>query len=95
MDLESQGYGCLLKIHVTPRGSKNAVTGWREDSLCIKLTAPPVEGAANALLIKYIADLLGLRKQDVQLVSGDKSREKTLRISGLSLEDIKTRLKTA
>ena len=86
---------CYLKIHVTPRGSKNMIIGWREDALCVKLTAPPVEGAANAALIKYIAESLGVRKQDIELTSGDKSRDKTLHIVGLSNEDIKLRLKTA
>jgi uncharacterized protein len=86
---------CLLKIHVTPRGSKNSIIGWREDVLCVKLTAPPVEGAANALLIKYVAEALGVKKQDVELTSGEKSREKTLRITGLTIQDIHDRLKFA
>lgn len=82
----------LLKLHVTPRGSKNEVTGWREDVLCVKITAPPVEGAANAAIVKFIADALGIRKSQVDMVSGEKSREKTLRISGLTIEDIRSRL---
>ncbi|MCE5199237.1 MAG: DUF167 domain-containing protein [Armatimonadota bacterium] len=82
----------LLKLHVTPRGSKNEVTGWREDVLCVKITAPPVEGAANAAIVKFIADALGIRKSQVDMVSGEKSREKTLRISGMTIEDIRLRL---
>ena len=83
----------LLKLHVTPRGSKNEITGWRGDVLCLKLTAPPVEGAANAAVVKFIADALGMRKSQVELVSGEKSREKTVKISGLCGEDIRARLK--
>lgn len=86
---------CLLKIHVTPRGSKNIVIGWRDDVLCVKLTAPPVEGAANTLLVKYIAETLGIKKQDIELKSGEKSREKILRIVGLTRQDIEERLKIA
>jgi len=82
----------LLKVHVTPRGSRNEITGWRDDTLCVKITAPPVEGAANSAIIKFIADTLGIRKSQVTLVSGDKSREKTLDISGLSDADIRARL---
>ncbi len=82
----------LLKLHVTPRGSKNEITGWRDDVLCVKITAPPVEGAANAAIAKFIADALGVRKSQVELVSGDKSREKTLRINGLSWDAIRSRL---
>lgn len=82
----------LLKLHVTPRGSRNEVSGWREDTLCVKITAPPVEGAANAAIVKFIADALGIRKSQVELVSGDKSREKTVRVIGLSVSDIRARL---
>ena len=65
----------LLKLHVTPRGSKNEITGWRNDVLCVKLTAPPVEGAANAAVIKFMADALDVRRSQVELISGEKSRE--------------------
>ena len=82
----------LLKLHVTPRGSKNEITGWRGDVLCVKITAPPVEGAANAAIVKFIADVLGVRKSQVELISGEKSREKTLRISGLSDAELRRRV---
>lgn len=74
----------LLKLHVTPRGSRNEISGWRDDTLCVKITAPPVEGAANTAILKFIADSLGIRKSQIELVSGEKSREKTLRITGVS-----------
>ncbi len=83
----------LLKIHVTPRGSRNEVTGWRGQVLSIKITAPPVEGAANAAVVSFVADALGVRKSQVELVSGEKSREKTLRISGLSDVEVRNRVK--
>lgn len=83
----------LLKLHVTPRGSRNEISGWRGDTLCVKITAPPVEGAANAAIVKFVADRLGLRKSQIELVSGDKSREKTLRITGLCDSDIRARLR--
>lgn len=82
----------LLRLHVTPRGSRNEIIGWREGVLYVKITAPPVEGAANAAIVKFVADSLKVRKSQVELVSGDKSREKTLRITGLSEEDIRTRI---
>ena len=82
----------LLKIHVLPRGSKNEVTGHREGAICVKLTAPPVENAANKALIEFIADLLGVRKGQVEIVSGHKSREKTLRISGIGQGEVDARL---
>ena len=83
----------MLKLHVTPRGSRSEITGWRQDTLCVKITAPPVEGAANAAIVKFIADSLGVRKSQVELVSGERSREKTVRITGLTDADVRARLK--
>jgi len=60
--------------------------------LHIKLTAPPVEGAANKAAVEFIAELLGVRKSQVALVSGHTSREKTFEITGLSEEDLRARL---
>jgi len=82
----------LLKLHVTPRGSRNEIIGRRGDSLCVKITAPPVEGAANEAIVKFIAGALGVRRSQVEIVSGEKSREKTLRIVGLAQEEVNTRL---
>ena len=82
----------IIKLHVTPRGSKNEITGWRGDVLCVKITAPPVEGAANEAVVRFMADVLGVRKSQVELVSGHKSREKTLRITGLSQAGVAARL---
>jgi uncharacterized protein (TIGR00251 family) len=82
----------LLKVHITPRGSKNEITGWRGEVLCVKVTAPPVEGAANAAVLDFLADALGIRKSQVALVKGEKSREKMLRITGLTEDEVRTRL---
>jgi len=83
----------LLKVHITPRGAKNEITGWRGDVLYIKVTAPPVEGTANAAVLDFLADVLGIRKSQVALVKGEKSREKMFRITGLTEDEIRTRLR--
>jgi uncharacterized protein len=82
----------LLKLHVTPRASRSEITGWRGDALCVKITAPPVEGAANEAIPKLLADALGLRKSQIELVSGGKSREKTVKVTGVSESDLRARL---
>ncbi len=82
----------LLKLHITPRGSRNEITGRRGDVLCVKITAPPVEGAANEAVVKFIAGALGVRKSQVEIVSGEKSREKTVRIAGMSDGEVKAKL---
>ncbi|MFO7946654.1 MAG: DUF167 domain-containing protein [Armatimonadota bacterium] len=71
-----------LAIRVTPNAPKNQVLGWRNRRLAIKVTAVPVEGAANEALCDYLADLLDIRTSDIQIVSGETAREKTVRIQG-------------
>jgi uncharacterized protein (TIGR00251 family) len=81
-----------LRVHVTPRGSRNQIVGWKDGVLCVKITAPPVEGAANAAVVKFIADSLGVAKSRVRRVSGETSREKSLAIEGLGDEDVRGKL---
>ncbi len=83
----------ILKIHVIPRSSKNEIIGWRNDILCIKITAPPVDGAANSAIIKFLADALKIRRSQLELVSGEKSREKSIRIAGLTGSEVRSILK--
>lgn len=77
-----------LKVHVNPRGSRNQITGWEDGVLSVKLTAPPVEGAANKACVEFLSEQLGVRKSQVTLVSGEKSREKVLEVIGLSQTDL-------
>jgi hypothetical protein len=81
-----------LRVHVNPRSSRNQVTGWHDGILSVKLTAPPVEGAANKACVEFLANLLGVRKSQVVLISGDKSREKVFEIAGVSQDEISRRL---
>lgn len=80
---EKNGY-IYIHIHVQPRASKNEVVGIHGDSLKVRLTSPPVEGAANSLLVEFMAKKLGIAKSMIEIVSGEKSRHKTLRVEGLS-----------
>lgn len=82
----------ILKVRVNPRSSTNRITGWRGDMLLIKLTAPPVEGAANKACIEFIADQLNIKKSQITLISGVSSREKTFEIEGVSREAINVKL---
>lgn len=82
----------ILKTKVTPRSSRNEITSWRNEILGIKLTAPPIDGAANKSCIKFLADQLGVKKSDITLVSGHTSRDKTFKISGLNHDELNQRL---
>ncbi|TCH96354.1 DUF167 domain-containing protein [Roseococcus sp. SYP-B2431] len=79
--------GVRLAVRLTPRASRDGVDGVVEGPdgrrmLQLRLTAPPVEGAANAALIAFVAKALGLRKSEVAIVSGQKARIKLLELSG-------------
>lgn len=78
-----------LSVRLTPRASSNAVVRYADGVLFLGLTAPPVEGAANAACGAYVADLLGLRPSQVSVSHGHKSRDKTLAITGLSEETVR------
>ena len=75
--------GVILSLLVQPRASKNEIIGAVEGSLKIRLTSPPVEGAANKLCCEFIAKTCGVPKRDVIIVSGEKSRHKRVKVSGL------------
>ena len=75
-----------------PRASRNEVAGWKGRVLCVRLTAPPVEGAANKACVEFLAERLGVKRHQVTLVSGEKSRDKVLAIEGMTQEDLEARL---
>jgi len=83
-----------LSLRVQPRASRNAVVGWTGDTLKIRLTAPPVEGAANAACLAFLADLLDLPQAQLEILQGARSRDKVVRITGLRQEEVYARLKT-
>ena len=77
-----------LRVRVNPLSSRSQVTGWQDGVLHIKLTAPPVEGAANKAAVEFLAKTLGVRKSQVALVSGQTGRDKTFEIAGLTPEEL-------
>lgn len=84
LDLKESPDGITIKVKVQPRASKNAIAGLLGDSLKVSLTSPPVEGAANAACVEFFADLCGVAKSKVTIVSGQKSREKIVRVAGIT-----------
>ena len=70
--------GITFKILVQPRSAKNMIVGLHESALKLKLTAPPVDNAANKLCLKFLAKSLGVSKSQVQIISGHTSRTKQI-----------------
>ena len=84
---ESDG-GVTFAVRVMPRSSRDEIVGVHGDALKVKLTAPPVEGAANLALIEFLAKHLGVRKSAVSILGGDRSRNKIVRVDGIARERI-------
>ncbi|MER3458531.1 MAG: hypothetical protein C4309_07800 [Chloroflexota bacterium] len=84
--------GVTLTVRVIPRASKNEIAGVAEGVLKVRLIAPPVEGAANAALLAFLAGQLGLRGGQVTLLAGWSARQKLVRIVGLSAQEVERRL---
>jgi len=78
-----------VKIKVEPRSSKSGIAGMYGDALKVKLTSPPVDGKANRELVEVLAKAFGVRKSDIEIVSGMNSKNKLVRIVGIdSIADI-------
>ncbi|MBL9201196.1 MAG: DUF167 domain-containing protein [Opitutaceae bacterium] len=86
---------CTLPIKAIPNAPRSAVVGWLGDALKVKVHAPALEGRANDELCEFLADTLGLPRRAVTVAHGDKSRQKLLRIAGLTLDEVKARLSSA
>ena len=82
----------LVALRVQPRASADAVTGEREGAIVIRLKAPPVDGQANAALVRFLARRLGLPAAAVELVRGATGRQKWIRVAGLSAEAVRAAL---
>jgi uncharacterized protein (TIGR00251 family) len=68
--------GIIFKVFVQPRSSKNMIVGLHDDALKIKLTAPPVDNAANKMCIKFLAKRLGVSNSQIEIITGHTSRTK-------------------
>ncbi|WP_432280114.1 DUF167 family protein [Shewanella aestuarii] len=75
----------ILNVYVQPKASRDQVIGIHGDELKVAITAPPVDGKANAHLIKFIAKLFKVAKSDVSLLKGDFGRHKQLQVSAAKL----------
>jgi uncharacterized protein (TIGR00251 family) len=84
-----------IRVFVKPRAGKSRVCGVREGVLEVALAAPPVDGEANAELVKTLARTFGIAKSSVQLVSGERSRTKLLAVTGVTEDVLRQRLDAA
>ncbi len=79
--------GITFQLQVLPRSSRCALAGTQGDCLKIKITAPPLEGRANEECVRFLAATLGVKKAQVNIVRGHKSRKKTVALKGMAKKD--------
>jgi uncharacterized protein (TIGR00251 family) len=89
-DEASAGVTFAVKLH--PRAKKDAITGEVGGTLKVSLTAPPIDGKANEACIEFFAKLLKVPRSSVTIASGQSSRNKVIRVSGLSAEEVRKRI---
>ncbi|HYX53041.1 MAG TPA: DUF167 domain-containing protein [Candidatus Limnocylindrales bacterium] len=90
--LNETAKGVTFAVKVQPRARKNEITGTVGDALKLALTAPPVEGKANQAVIDFFADLFDIPRSSVTIASGETSRNKVIRVSGISAMQVRQRL---
>jgi uncharacterized protein len=85
--------GASFSVKVVPRASRSEVAGVQGEMLRVRLTAPPVEGAANRALVDLLAAVLKVPERDIEIVAGHAGRHKVVRVVGLSPHELEARLR--
>ena len=78
-----------MNVRVIPRARKTEISGERDGALVVRVAAPPVEGAANDALIAFFSDALRVPRRAIQIVSGERGRQKRISIAGVTADDIR------
>ena len=84
--------GAILALKIIPRAGRTMLAGTRDGALLVRLAAAPVEGAANAALLTFLAERLQLPKSRLEIVAGEKSRAKRVKVKGMSAAAVTARL---
>jgi uncharacterized protein len=90
--IQESSSGVTFAVKVHPRAKKNAITGELDNALKLSLTSPPAEGRANQACVEFFAKLLKVPRSSVTIASGQTSRGKVIRVSGLSAEEVRRRI---
>ena len=84
--------GVEVDVRVIPRAKRTEAAGVRDGALLVRLAAPPVDGAANAALLAFLASALGMSPRSIQLVSGARSRRKRVSVAGATVAQVESAL---
>jgi uncharacterized protein (TIGR00251 family) len=92
LTIQQKGHRATFRVRVVPRASRTELAGIMDGALRIRLTAPPVEGAANEALVRFLAKRLGVARYQVEIVAGASGRDKTIAIDDLTAAEVARRL---
>jgi uncharacterized protein (TIGR00251 family) len=90
--VQESAKGIVFAVKVQPRARRNAITGVVGDALKLALTAPPVDGRANQAVVEFLAELFEIPRASVTITSGETSRNKVVRIAGMSKQAMERKL---
>jgi uncharacterized protein (TIGR00251 family) len=90
--LSADSAGVIIRLYIAPRARRDEVQGVHGSALKVRLTAPPVEGAANRALIEFLAGRLGVRRQQIIIMVGQHARDKVVHVSGVTIDQALARL---
>ena len=94
MPISETSAGTLIHLTIQPRASRTEVAGLHGATIRIRLAAPPVDGAANEALVRFLAETLGLPKSAITIKSGLSGKRKTVLVTGQSPDDVSVKLVT-
>lgn len=89
---EDEQRGCTIRLKVVPGSSRSAIAGWLGERLKVRVAAPPEAGKANEAVRRLLAEALGVPPRQVAIIAGESAPEKTVRISGVSADQVAQRL---
>jgi uncharacterized protein (TIGR00251 family) len=89
LQIDEEKGGCVFHVRVQPRGRRNEIAGLHGGALKMRVTAPPVEGKANQAVQELLAKQLGVSPSSVEILTGHTSRQKRVRVTGVSAEAIR------
>ena len=92
IELTAHGEGCVIAVRAQPGARRNGVVGEQNGSLKVAVTAPADRGRANKALADVLAESLGLKKSQVELLAGPTSRDKRFLLRGVTVEQVRQRL---
>ncbi len=88
LNLQETDNGIILPVRIQPRASKDEIVGEYNGALKIKLTSPPVEGEANRRCIEFLSKRFKIAKSNLEIIKGEKSKDKLIKIIGLKRADV-------